>query len=95
MAIPQPNLAERSLDLQQLTVVNDTFRSLDAGVRAASLSRLVDHAQQDRFLLGLGAEGGANQNCAALAGGRFSRAERRTHSTRVSPTVESTARRSR
>lgn len=82
IAVTQPNLNDNGLDLQQLTVVNDTVHTLDAGVRAPSLSGLVDHHQQDRFLLGLGIEGGANQSCAAisvsLAGGRFSRVGERT-----------------
>lgn len=85
VAVTQPNLSANTLDLQQLTVVNDMVRDLDAGVRAASLSGLVDHNNADRFLLGLGLEGGANQACAAigvsLAGGRFSRVGERTETT--------------
>lgn len=78
VAITQPELLSNRLELQKLVVVNDTVHRLDAGVRAASLSGLVDHDQNDRFLLGLGAEGGSNSSCVALsvslAGGRFSRA---------------------
>ncbi len=85
VAITQPHRLENGLDLQQLTVVDDTVHSLDAGVRAASLSGLVDHANDDRFLLGLGANAGANQACLALAfslaGGRFSRVGERTETT--------------
>ena len=77
VAITQPDLLRNQLDLQKLVVVNDTEHVLDAGVRAASLSGLVDHNQQDRFLLGLGASGDGTANCIALqvslAGGRFSR----------------------
>lgn len=77
VAITQPNLSANRLDLQQLTVVNDTQHTLPAGQRAESLSGLVDHAQDDKFLLGLGAQGGGNQACVALAlslaGGRFTR----------------------
>jgi hypothetical protein len=77
VAITQPDLLTNRFDLQKLVVVNDTEHILDAGVRAASLSGLVDHSQQDQFLLGLGASGGATANCVALsvslAGGRFSR----------------------
>lgn len=84
VAVTQPNLGSSALELQQLTVVNDTVHTLDAGVRAASLSGLVDHAQHDRFLLGLGVEAGAAQGCAAiaisLAGGRFSRVGERVES---------------
>lgn len=76
-AITQPNLSQNRFELQQLTVVNDSTRMLPAGQRAESLSGLVDHAQNDRFLLGLGAQGGANDACLALAvslaGGRFTR----------------------
>lgn len=76
-AITQPNLASSRLDLQQLTVVNDSMHVLPQGQRAASLSGLVDHAQDDRFLLGLGAQGGSSEACLALAvslaGGRFTR----------------------
>lgn len=77
VAVDQPDLSSAG-DLQRLVVVNDTVHALDAGVRAASLTGLVDHAQQDRFLLGLGVNGAAAQSCAALAislaGGRFTRA---------------------
>jgi len=76
-AITQPNLKANRAELQQLTVVNDTVHKLPAGQRAVSLSGLVDHNQDDRFLLGLGAEGGGNDACLALslslAGGRFTR----------------------
>ncbi len=78
VAITQPELRANRLDLQKLVVVDDTIHRLDAGTRAQSLSGLVDHNQSDKFLLGLGAQGGANQVCVALsvslAGGRFSRA---------------------
>lgn len=77
VAVTQPDLRANRLDLQKLVVVDDTNHRLDAGVRAASLSGLIDHSQEDRFLLGLGAQAGANQACIALslslAGGRFSR----------------------
>lgn len=84
VAVTQPHRLESSLLLQQLTVVNDTVHTLDAGERASSLSGLVDHGNDDRFLLGLGANAGANQACIALAfslaGGRFSRVGERTES---------------
>jgi hypothetical protein len=77
VAIDQPDLNRTRLDVQKLLVVNNTVRDLDAGVRAQSLGGLVDHAQEDRFLLGLGAHGASNSNCLALgvslAGGRFTR----------------------
>lgn len=77
VAVTQPNLSANRFPLQQLTVVDDTVHTLDAGQRAKSLSGLVDANNDDRFLLGLGAQGGASQNCAAiavsLAGGRFTR----------------------
>jgi hypothetical protein len=85
VAVTQPDLHANSLDLQKLVVVNDTQHVLDAGIRAESLSGLVDHNQDDRFLLGLGGEGASNPNCAAisvsLAGGRFSRAGERQETT--------------
>lgn len=85
VAVTQPDLRANSLDLQKLVVVNDSVHSLDAGVRAESLSGLVDHNQRDQFLLGLGAQGGSNSNCAAiavsLAGGRFSRVGERMETT--------------
>lgn len=77
VAVTQPDLQTSNLELQKLVVVNDTQHVLDAGVRAESLSGLVNHADDDRFLLGLGAQAGASGSCAAiavsLAGGRFSR----------------------
>ncbi len=84
-AITQPNLGANRLDLQQLAVVNDTVHVLPAGRSAESLSGLVDHAQGDQFLLGLGAQGGGSQGCVALAvslaGGRFSRTGERLETT--------------
>lgn len=77
VAIDQPNLKANNAPLQVLQVINDTEHVLDAGVRAASLGGLVDFAQDDKFLLGLGAGGAANPICVALAlslaGGRFTR----------------------
>ncbi len=85
VALTQPDLRANSLDLQKLVVVNDTQHALDAGIRAESLSGLVDHNQNDQFLLGLGAQGGSTANCAAiavsLAGGRFSRVGERQETT--------------
>jgi hypothetical protein len=85
VAITQPDLHANNLDLQKLVVVNDTNHALDAGIRAPSLSGLVDHNQDDKFILGLGAEGGSNANCVALsvslAGGRFSRVGERYETT--------------
>ncbi len=76
VAIAQPDLASSASSLQRLLVVNDTVHALDAGVRAAALGGLVNHDDDDRFLIGLGANAGANQACIALAlslaGGRFS-----------------------
>jgi hypothetical protein len=81
VAVDQPDLQTSTLDLQKLIVVNNTTREFDAGVRAQSLGGLVNHDDQDKFLLGLGASGGSNSNCVALglslAGGRFTRAGER------------------
>ncbi|MFT3706293.1 MAG: hypothetical protein QM817_01375 [Archangium sp.] len=77
VAVTQPDLNSSNWDLQKLVVINDTTHQLPAGQRAENVAGLIDHNQQDKYLLGLGIEGGANQNCAALsislAGGRFSR----------------------
>ncbi|MFZ5441065.1 MAG: hypothetical protein ACOZQL_13740, partial [Myxococcota bacterium] len=58
VAVTQPELRTSNLELQKVVVVNDTQHVLDAGVRAESLSGLVNHVDDDRFLLGLGAQGG-------------------------------------
>ncbi len=77
VAIHQPDLASSKWDLQKLEVIDDRVRALDAGLKAAAVAGLVDHAQSDRFLLGLGATGGVNQACfvlgLSLASGRFTR----------------------
>ncbi len=76
VSVDQPDL-ERGYDLQTLVVIDDRQHVLDAGVRAAAIGGLVDHPNNDRFILGLGAGAGVAGNCAALgislAGGRFSR----------------------
>ncbi len=85
VAIDQPDLQTSRLDLQKLIVVNNTTRDFDAGVRAASLGGLVNHDDEDKFLLGLGAQGGSSSNCVALglslAGGRFTRVGERLETT--------------
>lgn len=77
VAMTQPDLASSGLALQKLVVVDDSIHALDAGLRAASLTGLVDHADHDRFLLGLGASGAGSGVCVALsvslAGGRVTR----------------------
>lgn len=76
VAVDQPDRASGRA-VQTLVVIDDRQRDLDAGVRASSVAGLIDLEQNDRFILGLGASGGASGNCAALAislaGGRFSR----------------------
>lgn len=76
VAVDQPDLSKNQLDLQQLQVIDDTVHTLPAGQKAAAAAGLVDHAQEDRFLLGLGLGGGTAGSCAALgisfAQGRFS-----------------------
>ena len=68
----------KAVDLHVLQVVDDEKRDLPAGEKAPVLGGLVSHEQQDRFLVGLGASGGASGNCGALgislAGGRFTHA---------------------
>lgn len=77
VAMTQPELASSGLALQKLVVVDDSLHALDAGLRAASLTGLVNHADHDRFLLGLGASGAGAGACVALsvslAGGRVTR----------------------
>ncbi len=77
VAIDQPNLDNNGFDLQELRVINDEVHVLDAGQRAASITGLVDHGSQDKYLIGLGINGGASQSCAAIdvsfTYGRFSR----------------------
>lgn len=84
-AITQPNLEANSFNLQELRVIDDTVHVPDAGVKARSLTGLVDHGNQDKFLLGLGASSASNANCIAvdvsLAGGRFSRVGEKTVTT--------------
>ena len=76
VAIDQPRLDDNGFDLQELRVINDEVHVLDAGQRAASITGLVDHGSDDRYLIGLGIGGGAVQNCAAIdvsfTYGRFS-----------------------
>ncbi|MHB8879057.1 MAG: hypothetical protein ACYC8T_35595 [Myxococcaceae bacterium] len=83
VAIDQLDVS-RKLDLHVINVVNNTEHQLDAGVHAAVRGGLVDHRNDENFVVGLGIAGGANANCAALglslAGGRFSR-EGETEST--------------
>ena len=67
VAIDQPNLSQNNFDLQVMTVIDDTVHVLDAGQKAAATGGLVDHNNTDRYLIGLGINGGATQNCAALA----------------------------
>lgn len=75
VAIDQPDLKKNGLQLTALQVVNDTIHALDAGVKAQVVAGLVDNAQQDRFVVGLGASAASNSNCLllglSLAGGRF------------------------
>ena len=77
VAIDQPDLKANNFALQKLVVINDTVHTLPRGQSAAALGGLVDHQQQDRFLLGLGGGAASNSSCLALslslAGGRFTR----------------------
>ncbi len=76
VAIDQLNVAKEA-DGHVINVVNNTTRTLDAGVHAEVRGGLVDHTNYDTFLVGLGVGGSAGGSCAALglslAGGRFSR----------------------
>ncbi|MFO0600814.1 MAG: hypothetical protein U0228_36225 [Myxococcaceae bacterium] len=85
VSIDQPDLAKSNLDLQKLEVINNTKHTLPVGQKAEAVGGLVNHNDDDRYLLGLGIEGAANQACAALdislAGGRFSRVGEREETT--------------
>jgi hypothetical protein len=78
VAINQPDLNANSFDLQTLTVIDNTQHELDAGVKAKSISGLVDHSDADRYILGIGAQGGTQGSCGAFdvswTNGRFKRA---------------------
>lgn len=75
VAIDQPDLKKNGLTLTAMQVVNDTVHELDAGVKAQVVAGLVDNAQTNRFVVGLGASAASNSNCLllglSLAGGRF------------------------
>jgi len=67
----------RQQDLHVINVINNTVHELPAGQRAETRGGLVNHAELDRFVLGLGADSAGDEDCTALAislaGGRFSR----------------------
>jgi hypothetical protein len=75
VSVNQPDLSKNQINLQTLTVIDNTVHALDAGERVPSISGLVDHANDDRYVLGLGAQAGAEGACAAFdvswANGRF------------------------
>jgi|CXWL01.1.fsa_nt_gi hypothetical protein len=77
ISVDQPELLKSRADLQLIHVIDNTTHSLPTGKKAPSLGGLVNHDEQDRFVVGLGIEGGAANACAAiavsLAAGRFSR----------------------
>jgi hypothetical protein len=68
---------EKAYDIHVLNVIDDTQHVLPAGKKAKAVGGLVGHTNDDRFVLGLGADGRGAGDCAllslALAGGRFSR----------------------
>lgn len=68
---------ERDQALHVVQFVRNDIRDLSAGQKAEVVGGLVDHSQEDRFLLGLGARSAGQGNCGAiaisLAGGRFTR----------------------
>jgi hypothetical protein len=77
VSIDMPDLEKNRLLLQGLQVIDDENPHLDAGQHAAVVGGLVNHADDDRFLVGLGAQGGSANSCGAIdvsfASGRFSR----------------------
>ena len=78
----QVSIDQQDVDKRQtlyiLSAIDNTTHTLPTGVRAEARGGLVDHSQQDTFVLGLGAASGGGQSCGALAvslaGGRFHRA---------------------
>ena len=76
VAIDQPNLKKNGFDLQELRVINNEDPNPPVGQKAKSVTGLVDHANSDRYLIGLGLRGGVQGACAAIdvsfASGRFS-----------------------
>lgn len=87
VSVDQPDLTKNQLKLQQLQVIDNTVHNLPAGQRAPAAGGLVDHGNDDRFVLGLGINGGSNQACAALAvsyaHGRFTHQGERTETSTV------------
>lgn len=81
VAIDEDDVA-KAQNLHGIQVVNDEVHELPKGETAKTLGGLVAHDQQDRFLVGLGASGGASGNCGALgislAGGRFTHKNEKT-----------------
>lgn len=77
VSIDQPELQKSRADLQVLHVIDNTRHTLPAGEKAQALAGLVNHKDADRFIVGLGADRGTAQACAAFAvsfaAGRFSR----------------------
>jgi hypothetical protein len=78
VSVDQPDLTRNNFDLQGLQVIDNRVHNLPAGQKAAAAGGLVNHDNADRYVLGLGINGGANQACAALAvsfaHGRFTHA---------------------
>ena len=78
VAVDQPDITKNNFDLQTLQVIDNTVHNPPAGQKAPAAAGLVDHNNADRYLLGLGINGGTNQACAALAvsfaHGRFTHA---------------------
>jgi hypothetical protein len=75
-AIDQPKLEQNGFNLQELQIIDNENPNPPAGKKAPAVAGLVDHGNDDRFLVGLGFQAGATQNCAAIdvsfATGRFS-----------------------
>lgn len=77
ISVDQPELLKNPSALQPLRVIDDTNHPLPMGQKATSLGGLVNHADVDRFVVGLGLEGASQSTCAAFAvsfaTGRFTR----------------------
>lgn len=74
VSIDQPNLRSRKIDAYVINVINNTERDLPAGRKAEVHGGFVT-VPENKFLIGIGAQGESNEACGvagiALASGRF------------------------
>src|SRR5690606_6169941 len=74
VSIDQPNLHSSKLDAYVINIINNTTHDLAAGQKAEVYGGFVT-VPENRFLIGIGAQGESNESCGsagiALATGRF------------------------